>query len=51
MFSRLLAGDDAERATAAANAMAARNAALRGATGLSGMLRGQLVAPSSKDRP
>ncbi|MEP6573935.1 MAG: PfkB family carbohydrate kinase [Gemmatimonadota bacterium] len=49
MVSRLLAGDDAEQAAAAANRMAARNAGLRGATGLSEMLRGRLVVSSSKD--
>jgi hypothetical protein len=41
--ARLLAGDDLEVAVRTANAAAARNATYRGATGLAGFLRGELV--------
>ena len=41
--ARLLAGEDLEVAVRAANAAAARNATYRGATGLAGFLRGELV--------
>jgi len=41
--ARLLAGDDLEAAVRTANAAAARNATYRGATGLAGFLRGELV--------
>lgn len=41
--ARLLAGDDMEVAVRTANAAAARNATYRGATGLAGFLRGELV--------
>jgi len=44
--ARLLAGDGLESAVAAANAAAARNATYRGATGLAGFLRGELVGAS-----
>jgi len=43
-FARLLAGDDVSTALDAANVAAARNAAFRGATGLSRHLRGELVS-------
>ena len=43
--ARLFAGAPVEEALAHANAMAARNAAFRGAGGLSRHLRGQLVTP------
>ena len=43
--ARLLAGDGAEAALAHATAMAARNAMLRGAGGLSRHLRGELLVP------
>jgi hypothetical protein len=43
--ARLLAGDTAEAALAHATAMAARNAGLRGAGGLSRHLRGELLVP------
>jgi hypothetical protein len=43
--ARLFAGAPVEEALAHANAMAARNAAFRGAGGLSRHLRGQLVMP------
>jgi hypothetical protein len=43
--ARLFAGDRVEDALRHANAMAARNAAFRGAGGLSRHLRGQLVTP------
>ena len=43
--ARLLAGDDPEAALAHATAMAARNAGLRGAGGLSRHLRGELLVP------
>ena len=43
--ARLLAGDPVETALRQATAMAARNAAFRGATGLSRHLRGELVTP------
>jgi hypothetical protein len=43
--ARLLAGDAAEDALAHATAMAARNAMLRGAGGLSRHLRGELLVP------
>ena len=45
LMSRLLAGDDLETALAHANRMGARNAAFRGASGLSSHLRGELVMP------
>jgi sugar/nucleoside kinase (ribokinase family) len=41
-FSRLLAGDTLTAAMRGANEAAARNVEHRGATGLSGHLRGQL---------
>ncbi|HEX9167261.1 MAG TPA: carbohydrate kinase family protein [Gemmatimonadales bacterium] len=44
--ARMLAGDGLESAVAAANAAAARNATYRGATGLAGFLRGELVGAS-----
>jgi pfkB family carbohydrate kinase len=44
-FARLLAGDSTEAALRHATAMAARNAALRGAGGLSRHLRGELLVP------
>jgi sugar/nucleoside kinase (ribokinase family) len=43
--ARLFAGDPVEAAIRHANAMAARNAAFRGAGGLSRHLRGELVTP------
>jgi hypothetical protein len=43
--ARLFAGDTVEEAIRHANAMAARNAAFRGAGGLSRHLRGELVTP------
>ncbi len=43
--ARLFAGDSVEAAIRHANAMAARNAAFRGAGGLSRYLRGELVTP------
>ena len=43
LCSRLLAGDDVEAALREANRLAARNARFRGAGGLSGFLRGELV--------
>jgi len=43
--ARLLAGDGVEQALRHATAMAARNAALRGAGGLSRHLRGELLVP------
>jgi len=43
--ARLFAGDSVETAIRHANAMAARNAAYRGAGGLSRHLRGELVTP------
>jgi hypothetical protein len=43
LCSRLLAGDDVEAALREANRLAARNAGFRGAGGLSGFLRGELV--------
>ena len=43
--ARLLAGDSVETALRQATAMAARNAAFRGASGLSRHLRGELVTP------
>jgi hypothetical protein len=43
--ARLFAGDSVEAAIRHANAMAARNAAFRGAGGLSRHLRGELVTP------
>ncbi len=43
--ARLFAGDSVEAAMRHANAMAARNAAFRGAGGLSRHLRGELVTP------
>jgi hypothetical protein len=43
--ARLFAGDPVEEAIRHANAMAARNAAFRGAGGLSRHLRGELVRP------
>lgn len=42
-FSRLVSGDTVEEALAHANRMGARNAAYRGARGLSAHLRGELV--------
>jgi len=44
-FARLLAGDSVEPALRHANAMAARNAGFRGASGLASHLRGELVTP------
>jgi hypothetical protein len=44
-FARLLAGDPVETALRHAAGFAARNAALRGATGLARYLRGELVTP------
>ena len=44
-FARLLAGDGVEPALRHAARLAARNAAFRGATGLSSHLRGELVTP------
>jgi pfkB family carbohydrate kinase len=44
-FARLLAGDSVESALRHAAILAARNAAFRGATGLSRHLRGELVTP------
>ncbi len=44
-FARLLAGDPVEAALRHASAMAGRNAALRGAGGLSRHLRGELLVP------
>jgi sugar/nucleoside kinase (ribokinase family) len=44
-FARLLAGDPVETALRQATALAARNAAFRGASGLARHLRGELVAP------
>jgi hypothetical protein len=43
--ARLFAGDPVEAAIRHANGMAARNAAFRGAGGLSRHLRGELVLP------
>lgn len=43
LCSRLLAGDSVEAALREANRLAARNAGFRGAGGLSGFLRGELV--------
>jgi sugar/nucleoside kinase (ribokinase family) len=43
--ARLFAGDTVEAALRHANAMASRNAAFRGAGGLSRHLRGELVTP------
>ena len=43
--ARLFAGDTVEAAIRHANAMASRNAAFRGAGGLSRHLRGELVTP------
>jgi len=43
LCSRLLAGDGVEAALREANRLAARNAGFRGAGGLSGFLRGELV--------
>ena len=45
LASRLLAGDGLAEALAHANRMGARNAAFRGARGLSSHLRGELVMP------
>ncbi len=45
LFARLLAGEGVEEALGAANRLAARNAAYRGATGLPRHLRGELVTP------
>jgi hypothetical protein len=44
-FARLLAGERAEAALRQATALAARNAGLRGAGGLSRHLRGELLVP------
>jgi hypothetical protein len=44
-FARLLAGDSVELALQHAIALAARNAAFRGASGLASHLRGELVTP------
>jgi hypothetical protein len=44
-FARLLAGDSVEVALRHATALAGRNAAFRGATGLARHLRGELVLP------
>ena len=44
-FARLLAGDSVEAALRHATALAARNAAFRGASGLARHLRGELVTP------
>lgn len=44
-FARLLAGEQLEAAIAVGAAAGARNAAFRGASGLSAHLRGELVAP------
>lgn len=44
-FARLLAGDPVEAALQHATSLAARNAAFRGASGLSRHLRGELVTP------
>jgi hypothetical protein len=44
-FARLLAGDPVEAALRHATALAARNAAFRGASGLTRHLRGELVTP------
>ncbi|HZN96252.1 MAG TPA: carbohydrate kinase family protein [Gemmatimonadales bacterium] len=44
-FARLLAGDSVETALRHATALAGRNAAFRGATGLARHLRGELVMP------
>jgi hypothetical protein len=44
-FARLLAGDSVETALRHGNAMAARNAGFRGASGLASHLRGELVTP------
>jgi sugar/nucleoside kinase (ribokinase family) len=43
VFARLLAGDSVEPALRHAATLAARNAAFRGASGLSRYLRGELV--------
>ena len=43
--ARLLAGDDVESALRHATTLAARNAGLRGAAGLSRHLRGELLVP------
>ena len=43
--ARLLAGDPIEAAVRAANTLAARNAAFRGASGLGAHLRGELLVP------
>ncbi len=45
VFSRLLAGEPLEAAIAAGNRAAARNVTFRGASGLAGHLRGELVPP------
>jgi pfkB family carbohydrate kinase len=45
MCARLLAGDDVEAALRHATTLAARNAGLRGASGLSRHLRGELLVP------
>jgi sugar/nucleoside kinase (ribokinase family) len=44
LFARLLAGDSLEGAMSRANAMGARTAGYRGATGLNRFLRGELVS-------
>ncbi len=44
-FARLLAGDSVEVALRHGNALAARNAGFRGASGLASHLRGELVTP------
>jgi hypothetical protein len=44
-FARLLAGEPVEAALRHATALAARNAAFRGASGLASHLRGELVTP------
>jgi hypothetical protein len=44
-FARLLAGDSVDAALRHASALAGRNAAFRGATGLARHLRGELVTP------
>ena len=44
-FARMLAGDPMEDALRQAVALAARNATLRGAGGLSRHLRGELLVP------
>ena len=45
VFARLLAGDPLPEAIAAGNRAGARNVSYRGASGLAGHLRGELVAP------